>query len=40
MNKNEQTLKEMCDIIKHTNIHIMGVSGGEEKEKGEEIILE
>lgn len=39
MKKNEQTLREMCDIIKHANIHNMGISGEEEKEK-EDIILE
>ena len=31
--KNEESLKVLCDTIKCTNISIMGVPEGEEKEK-------
>lgn len=40
MKKNEQILRERWNIIKHANIYIMGIPEGEEREKGEEIILE
>ena len=33
-------LRDLWDNIKHTNIHIIGVSGGEEREKGPEKIYE
>lgn len=36
MKKNEQSLKDMWDIITHTNICIMGVPEGEEREYREE----
>lgn len=34
MKKNEQSLREMWDTIKRTNIHIMRVSKEEGREKG------
>ena len=45
MKRNEDSLRDVWDNIKHTNIHIIGVPEGKEKEKGpekifEEIILE
>ena len=36
---NEDSLRDLCDNIKHTNIHIM-VPEGEEREKGAENIFE
>ena len=38
--KNEDTLTDLQDNIKHTNIHIIVVPEGEEGEKGPEKILE
>lgn len=32
--KNEQSIKDLWDSIKHTSICIMGVPEGEEREKG------
>ena len=45
MNRNEDNLRDLWDNTKHTNIHIIGVPEGEEREKGpkkifEEIIVE
>ena len=43
MKRNEDSLRDLWDNIKHTNIHIIGVSEGEEKESEkilEEIIAE
>ena len=45
MKRNEDSLRDLWDNIKHTNIHIIGVAEGEEREKGpkkmfEEIIVE
>ena len=45
MIRNEDSLRELWDNIKHNNIHIIGVPEGEEREKGpkkifEEIIVE
>ena len=40
MKTNEESLRELWDSIKHTNIHIIGVTEGEEREKGTEKILE
>ena len=43
MKRNEESLRDLWDNIKHTNIHIIGVSEGEEKESEkilEEIIAE
>ena len=37
---NEDSLRDLCDNIKHTNIHIIGVPEGEERQKGAENILE
>ena len=38
--RNEDSLKDSWDNIKHTNIHIIGVPEGEEREKGPEKIFE
>ena len=38
--KNEDSLRDFRENIKHTNIHITGVPEGEEKEKGPKKILE
>jgi len=40
MKRNEDSLREVWDNIKHTNIHITGIPEGEEREKGLEKILE
>ena len=40
MKRNENLLKDLWDDIKCTNIHIIEVSEGEEREKGPEKILE
>ena len=40
MKKNEDSLRDLWDNIKHTNIHIIGVPEGEEREKGPEKIFE
>ena len=45
MKRNEDSLRDLWDNIKRTNIHIIGVPEGEEREKGpkkiyEEIIVE
>ena len=37
---NEESLRELWDNIKCTNIHIIGVPEGEEREKGTEKIFE
>ena len=37
---NEESLRELWDNIKSTNIHIIGVPEGEEKEKGTENIFQ
>ena len=36
----EDSLKELWDNFKHTNIHIIGVPEGEERDKGPEKIFE
>ena len=36
MKRNEDNLKDLRDNIKHTNISIIGVPEGEEREKGPE----
>ena len=36
---NEEILRELWDNVKHTNIRIIGVPEGEEREKGTEKIL-
>ena len=33
---NEERLRELWDNVKHTNIHIIGVPEGEDREKGSE----
>ena len=38
--RNEDSLRDLWDNIKHTNIHIIGVPEGEEREKGPEKIFE
>ena len=40
MKRNEDSLRDLWDNIKHINIHIIGVPEGEEREKGPEKILE
>ena len=40
MKRNEDSLRDHWDNIKHTNIHIIGVPEGEEREKGPEKICE
>ena len=33
MERNEDSLRDLWDNIKHTNIHIIGVPEGEERER-------
>ena len=40
MKRNENSLRDLCDNIKHTNIQIKGISEGEEKEERFEKIFE
>ena len=40
MKRNEESLRDIWDNIKHTNICIIGVPEGEEREKGPEKIFE
>ena len=40
MKRNEDSLRDLQDNIKHTNIHIIWVVEGEEREKGPEKIFE
>ena len=40
MKRNEDSLRDLCDNIKHNNIRIIGVPEGEEREKGPEKIFE
>ena len=40
MKKSEDSLRDVWGTIKQTNIHIMGVPGGEEREKVAEKLLE
>ena len=40
MKRNEDSLRDLCDNIKHNNIRIIGVPEGEEREKGPEKICE
>ena len=40
MKRNEDSLRDLQDNIKHTNIHIIGVPEGEEREEGPEKIFE
>ena len=40
MKRNEDSLRDIWDNIKHNNIHIIGVSEREEREKGPEKIFE
>ena len=40
MKRNQDTLRDIWDNIKFTNIHIIGVPEGEEREKGPEKIFE
>ena len=40
MKRNEDSLRDLWDNIKCNNIHITGVSEGEEREKGAKKILE
>ena len=40
MKRNEDSLRDLWDNIKHTNIRTIGFSEGEEREKGPEKIFE
>ena len=40
MKRNDDSLRDLWDNIKHNNIHIIGVPEGEEREKGPEKIFE
>ena len=40
MKRNEHSLRDLWDNIKHTKVRIIGVPEGEEREKGPEKILE
>ena len=40
LKRNEDSLREIWDNIKPTNIHIIGVPEGEEREKGTEKIFQ
>ena len=40
MKRNEDSLRDLWDNIKCTDIHIIGVLEGEEREKGREKIFE
>ena len=40
MKRNEHSLRDLWDKIKHNNFHIIGVPEGEEREKGPEKIFE
>ena len=40
MKRNEDSLRDLWNNIKHTNIHILGAPEGEEREKGPEKIFE
>ena len=40
MKRNEDSLRDLWDNIKYTNIHILGAPEGEEREKGPEKIFE
>ena len=40
MKRNEDSLRDLWDNIKCTNVHIIGVPEGEEREKGPEKIFE
>ena len=38
--RNEESLRDLWDKIKHSNVRIIGVPEGEEREKGTEKIFE
>ena len=40
MKRNENSLRNLWDNIKYTNIHIIGVPKGEERDKGSKKIFE
>ena len=40
MKRNEDSLRDLWENIKHNNIHIIGVPEGKEREKGPEEIFE
>ena len=40
LKRNEDTLRELWDNVKRTNIHVIGVPEGEEREKEPEKIFE
>ena len=39
MERNEDSLRDLWDNIKHTNIHIIGVPEREERKKGSEVVI-
>ena len=39
LKRNEESFRELWDNIKHTNIHIIRVPDGEEREKGTEKVF-
>ena len=39
LKRNEESLRELWDNVKHTNIHIIEVPEGEKREKGTEKIF-
>ena len=40
MKRNENTVRDLLDNIKHTNIHFIAVAKGEERKKGLKKIFE
>ena len=40
LRKNEEVVRELQDNMKHNNIHIIGITEGEEKAQGRESIFE
>ena len=40
MKRNEDSLRDLWDNVKHNNVHIIGVPEGEEREKGPDKIFE
>ena len=40
MKRDEDSLRDLLDNINHINIHIIGVPGGEEREKGPDKIFD
>lgn len=38
--QNESSIRDLCDYIKHTNLCIIGIPEGEEREKGIKSVFE